>query len=263
MEVRFRPRARGVWLVTGLLAALALAGGAAYATIPDDGGVIHGCYARQTGVLRVIDSDASRCLASETAITWSQRGPQGLTGLQGDRGAQGPAGPQGPSGPQGPQGETGPQGATGPEGPAGPAGPPGAVGEIAPGAAVKEAPPSNASTRVVATAYPMDPQRSLTVNFPANGYALITLESAFKTAAGPVGEVIGAVQEGNSQVGGDWTWDAGDADPFFDQRQTHQLVWPVSAGVHTYDLYLQAISYSGPVETITPGITVVWMKNSL
>jgi hypothetical protein len=128
---------------------------------------------------------------------------------------------------------------------------------------VKEAPSNIASTRVVATAFPMDPQRSITVNFPANGYALITVESTFKTADGPSGFIIGELDEGDAQVGNQWFWEAGDADPLFDQTQTHQLVVPVSAGVHTYDLRLQAVSYVGIVETITPGITVLWVKNSL
>jgi hypothetical protein len=77
------------------LAALAIAGalvvaGVAYATIPDAGGVIHGCYKKSSpnqGTLRVIDTDkAQACSNSETPINWSQTGPQG------------PQGPQGPSG---------------------------------------------------------------------------------------------------------------------------------------------------------------------
>jgi hypothetical protein len=255
--MRFQPRARGVWLATALLAALAVAGGAAYATIPDDGGVIHGCYHGQTGVLRVIDNAAGNCLPTESAISWSQTGPQGPAGPQGPEGQTGPQGTTGPAGPEGPEG---PQGL---QGPIGPAGPPGAVGEIAPGAAVKEMPSNIGSTRVVATAFPMDPQRSITVNFPANGYALITVESTFKTAAGPTGFIVGELDEGNTQVGNQWMWEAGDADPLFDQTQTHQLVQPVSAGVHTYNLYLQSVSYLGIVQTITPGISVLWVKNSL
>jgi len=57
-------------------------GGVAYATIPDSGGVIHGCY-KANGDLRVIDSPSQSCAMNETALAWSQEGPQGATGAQG------------------------------------------------------------------------------------------------------------------------------------------------------------------------------------
>src|SRR5690349_17871113 len=75
------------------LASLVLAGGVAYASIPDADGVIHGCYKTQNGQLRVIDSGG--CLPSEAALDWNQTGP---TGPQGAQGLTGPAGPPGPSG---------------------------------------------------------------------------------------------------------------------------------------------------------------------
>lgn len=86
-----------------LAAAVVLAGGgAALATIPDSGGVIHGCYSAKDGTLRVIDTDAGQtCAKGETALSWNQQGPQG------------PAGPTGPAGPAGPQGSPGPQGPAG------------------------------------------------------------------------------------------------------------------------------------------------------
>jgi hypothetical protein len=81
-------------VITG---ALLVAGGIAYATIPDSSGVIHGCYGKawpDRGVLRVIDADKSQtCSKFETPLNWSQTGPQG---------------PQGPQGPNGPTGATGP-----------------------------------------------------------------------------------------------------------------------------------------------------------
>jgi hypothetical protein len=79
------------------MAALALAGGIAYAAIPDAGGTIHACLNNQ-GQVRIIDTAQQQCKANETAISWSQTGPQG---------------PQGPTGPQGPQGATGAQGPQG------------------------------------------------------------------------------------------------------------------------------------------------------
>src|SRR3974390_106419 len=89
------------------------AAGVAYATIPDSNGVIHGCYERSTGTLRVIDSSVTNCSSKETAIAWNVQGPQGVQGPIGPQGATGPqgsAGPQGPQGPQGPIGPTGPSG---------------------------------------------------------------------------------------------------------------------------------------------------------
>src|SRR6266702_1308410 len=101
-----RTRQAGI-LSTAIVVVTALV----YASIPDATGVIHGCYQKINGSLRVIDSPTSSCNSSETPLTWSQRGPQGPIGL---------TGPQGPAGPQGPTGPTGPQGPTGPTGPAGP-----------------------------------------------------------------------------------------------------------------------------------------------
>jgi hypothetical protein len=75
-----------------IVGALLVAGGIAYATIPDGGGVIHGCYQKNQGTLRVIDADkAQTCASSESPLNWSQTGPQGTPGQQG------PPGPTGPS----------------------------------------------------------------------------------------------------------------------------------------------------------------------
>ena len=59
--------------------AVALAVGAAYATIPDAGGVIHGCYNQSNGGLRVIDDSVATCRPNETALDWSAGGPQVFT----------------------------------------------------------------------------------------------------------------------------------------------------------------------------------------
>lgn len=100
---RFRHSPALAVLVTALVVTL---GGAAYATIPDSAGVIHGCYKiggegfdSQRGSLRVIDTDSGQsCRKHETALTWNQTGPQGPAGPQGNTGAQGPEGPQGVQG---------------------------------------------------------------------------------------------------------------------------------------------------------------------
>jgi len=92
-----------------------IAGGAAYATIPNNG-VISGCYAKSGGTLRVIDSSTGSCSSKETSVNWNVQGPAGT---------QGPAGPPGVQGVQGPKGAPGTNGADGGAGPAGPAGPAG------------------------------------------------------------------------------------------------------------------------------------------
>jgi hypothetical protein len=67
---------------------VAIAGGVTYAVADiGGGGVISGCYKTQNGQLRLIDPPTDSCHPSETAISWSQTGPQG---------PQAPAGPPGP-----------------------------------------------------------------------------------------------------------------------------------------------------------------------
>src|SRR3954454_9282419 len=86
------------------------AGAAAWAAIPGADGVLHGCYSKSGGALRVIDSASSKCKSTELPITWNQTGPAGPVGAEGSAGATGPAGPagvDGAPGPQGPKGDAG------------------------------------------------------------------------------------------------------------------------------------------------------------
>ena len=108
-------RIRGARATAAALAAMLVIGaGAAYASIPDQSEIIHGCYKTGDGKLRVIDTGAGEsCLSSEVALDWNQKGPPGPTGPQGPQGQQGVAGPQGPQGAQGIQGVQGPQGPAG------------------------------------------------------------------------------------------------------------------------------------------------------
>jgi hypothetical protein len=98
-------------------ASLVAAAGIAYATIPEGSGLIHACYLKSGGALRVIDSSVTNCKPTETSLNWNM---QGTPGPQGAAGATGPAGPAGPAGPQGPQGPSGPGGPAGPQGERGP-----------------------------------------------------------------------------------------------------------------------------------------------
>jgi hypothetical protein len=95
--------------LAGAVAALAC-GSLALGAIPDGGGVVHGCYDKQSGQLRVTDTATNQpkgCSSKEAALTWNQQGPQGLAGVQGPKGDPGPQGPKGDTGAQGPQGEPG------------------------------------------------------------------------------------------------------------------------------------------------------------
>lgn len=72
------------WVLLGAVTAAVLAGGAAYASIPDSGGVIHGCY-DGGGNLKVVDAT---CPRGYTALNWNQQGPRGQAGSNGVSGWQ-------------------------------------------------------------------------------------------------------------------------------------------------------------------------------
>jgi hypothetical protein len=141
---RWRHAPRRATLAALVLGAVVLAGlgGLVYAAIPDQNGVITGCYKTSNGRLRVIDAEAGEnCRRGERRLQWNQRGrrgPRGFRGPEGPAGPQGPEGPRGfdgPSGPAGPQGPQGPQGLQGSQGPPGfegPHGPPGEQGPVGP-----------------------------------------------------------------------------------------------------------------------------------
>jgi hypothetical protein len=78
------PRLRRRTLVLlGALALAAAAGGVAWATVPGNEGVIHACYQKSSGILRVLDSPRDKCTRSERPIEWNVEGPQGPPGEQG------------------------------------------------------------------------------------------------------------------------------------------------------------------------------------
>jgi hypothetical protein len=63
---------------------LLVAGGVAYATIPDSNSVIHSCYATKGGGLRVIDTGAGEsCNPKESPLDWNAQGPKGDQGPAG------------------------------------------------------------------------------------------------------------------------------------------------------------------------------------
>ena len=104
----FRFGRRFIWSAATAVVLAATAGGIAYASIPDSGGTIHGCYASKDGTLRVVDPSAGQSCdpKHETALDWNAQGVQGPAGSAGPTGAAGSQGPAGPTGPQGPAGST-------------------------------------------------------------------------------------------------------------------------------------------------------------
>ena len=78
-----RPRRALLILVSAGVLVAAGAGIEAIASIPDAHGVIHGCYSKSTGALRVIDSAKHKCPRGTKALNWNQRGPRGPRGPRG------------------------------------------------------------------------------------------------------------------------------------------------------------------------------------
>jgi hypothetical protein len=81
MRVLVRGRAR--WAALIAIVAVLAVGGIAYAMIPDANGVIHSCYKKSGGALRVIDSAVTNCDVNETPLNWNQTGPPGPAGISG------------------------------------------------------------------------------------------------------------------------------------------------------------------------------------
>jgi hypothetical protein len=130
MKGRLRRRVLRLALVTTAL--LGLAGGIAYATIPDGGKVFHACMLNKVGTVRLIDKTLpasafmSHCnSALETEVSWNEVGQQGLQGLKGDPGTDGAPGKNGVDGAPGKNGVDGRNGVDGKDGAAGAQGPPG------------------------------------------------------------------------------------------------------------------------------------------
>jgi len=136
MTITIRLGSRKLWLGVTAAVALALGTGVAFASIPDSGGVIHACYNKTNGKLRVTDATNPKvgaCLASsETELDWNKQGPAGAVGATGPKGDPGATGPKGADGAPGPKGDTGAQGSAGPTGDAGATGPAGADGAQGP-----------------------------------------------------------------------------------------------------------------------------------
>ncbi|HYB23221.1 MAG TPA: hypothetical protein VED41_05455, partial [Solirubrobacteraceae bacterium] len=86
-------------LVLSTVALLAALGGVGWAAIPGPEGIIHGCYNKRSGALRVIDiATHAKCARKEAELNWEEIGPPGPRGGGGPRGQTGATGPQGTAG---------------------------------------------------------------------------------------------------------------------------------------------------------------------
>jgi hypothetical protein len=76
------------------VAIFAIAGGVAYAAIPDAGtGLYHACMLKNVGTIRIIDPATQHCSATlETAIAFGAKGDQGPQGIPGTNGSNGSPG---------------------------------------------------------------------------------------------------------------------------------------------------------------------------
>ena len=61
-------------IISGAAAALVF-GAVAVASIPDNSGIVHACYGKSGGNLRVIDSANTSCGANELSLNFNQQGP--------------------------------------------------------------------------------------------------------------------------------------------------------------------------------------------
>ncbi len=93
--------------VASTLALVFAMGGGAYAALsPVHNGVIHTCFRKSNGALRVVRAGA-RCGRRERALAFDQRGPVGPRGATGARGATGRTGATGKTGRTGATGRNG------------------------------------------------------------------------------------------------------------------------------------------------------------
>jgi hypothetical protein len=93
-RIRVRVTYANVMATVAVVAALGGGAYAALAAIPDSGGVIHACFKKKKGKLRVVNNP--KCKKKERALAWNQTGPpgqQGVKGVKGDDGDQGVPGP--------------------------------------------------------------------------------------------------------------------------------------------------------------------------
>ena len=153
-----------------LVAGLAVSGIAGAAKKPSASRHVTGCYAKKSGVLRVVKR-GKRCKRGERKIAWLKNGERGARGAQGAVGPQGQAGVRGATGPGGPAGSTGAPGSTGPTGATGPTGPSDSFEAVNPGPIAITATDSDSANSLATLANVAGGSYVLTARVQLNGPA--------------------------------------------------------------------------------------------
>lgn len=202
--------------------AAAVLGGVAAASIPDGAGVIHACYTRSSGALRI--ADTALCTSKETALSWNNVGPAGLTwqgqwapntayalrdavvyqgssylALFANSGSTPPNANWLLLAAGGAKGDTGETGATGPVGAVGPAGATGATGPPGPPGA------AGSSAAYIGRAdgevdYGTSPTTVVTLNLPAGVYAVFGKAEVMNNDGSPQTETCSLSTGESAQV---------------------------------------------------------------
>jgi len=101
--------------VISVIALFVALGGVGYAALVGSDGVVHACAKKTNGAARIVKA-GKKCKASESVLTWNQKGQQGDKGAKGDDGAKGATGAAGTAGAAGAPGVAGTPGTNGTNG---------------------------------------------------------------------------------------------------------------------------------------------------
>lgn len=99
---------------------------------------------------------------------------------------------------------------------------------------------------------------SATATYPADGFALIILQSTFRAHEGNTWATGRLLEDGSALA--EWSWDPGDPDQYFDERQSYTTVIPVTAGTHSYELRVR--HNKGTADAEAARVIVVYLSTN-
>src|SRR4051812_22172147 len=82
-------RARARWVVPAAVVGTLAMGGVAFASMPDSGRAIDGCYDKSGGSPRGTESSRRNCDKAQPGLNWNLSGPRGASGTDGTPGSSG------------------------------------------------------------------------------------------------------------------------------------------------------------------------------